>query len=171
MLNDMQCCWLVCCHRSSSRLSIMFDNDEISFSLVETQPNTPPCFWIMEIAASWFLGSVAAQQSVNKRHSYPMSLAVRIVVWTQTSVVTPAKMIFRMPFVLRIRSKFVATKLPFPGLLMTISSGRGAHSGIISHPGSPTTSIRPHGPLLPISAPICLDLQEKSLRCCREPDR
>lgn len=30
---------------------------------VETAPNTPPCFLIIEIAASWFRGSVAAQQS------------------------------------------------------------------------------------------------------------
>lgn len=30
---------------------------------VETAPNTPPCFFIIEIAAAWLRGSVAAQQS------------------------------------------------------------------------------------------------------------
>lgn len=35
----------------------------ISAAEVETAPNTPPCFLIMETAAEWFNGSVAAQQS------------------------------------------------------------------------------------------------------------
>jgi len=35
----------------------------ISAADVDTAPNTPPCFLIIEIAASWFRGSVAAQQS------------------------------------------------------------------------------------------------------------
>lgn len=63
----------------------------MSFEDDETAPNTPPCFWTMLTAAAWLAGSVAAQQSSRSRHSYPMSLATRMVVWTHTSVVTPAK--------------------------------------------------------------------------------
>jgi hypothetical protein len=65
-----------------------------------------------------------------RRHSYPRSLAVLIVVWTQTSVVTPARMMLRIPLFLSMRSRLVATKLPFPGLSITTSVGRGASSGI-----------------------------------------
>lgn len=39
------------------------DRAWINLSEVVTLPKTPPCFLIMEIAASWFFGSVAAQQS------------------------------------------------------------------------------------------------------------
>ena len=39
------------------------------------------------------------------------------------------------------------------------SPSMGASSGMISQPGSPRTSTRPAGPLLPMPAPICSDLQ------------
>ena len=127
----------------------------MSFSDVVVEPNTPPCLLIIEMAAAWFAGSVAAQQSSNSKHSYPISLAFLIVVWTQTSVVTPARIKLEIPLVLKTRSKFVPTKLPFPGLSMTTSVGNGATSGMISHPGSPFTKIRPQGPSDPMAAPIC----------------
>ena len=39
-------------------------------------------------------------------------------------------------------------------LPITTSPGNGASSGMISHPGSPFTRIRPQGPTLPMAAPI-----------------
>lgn len=39
------------------------------------------------------------QHTSRRTHSYPMSLALRMVVWTQTSVVTPVKTRFRTPLV------------------------------------------------------------------------
>src|SRR5207247_4927195 len=44
---------------------------------------------IILIACSWLERSVAPQQSSSSRHSKPRSLASRIVVCTQTSVVMP----------------------------------------------------------------------------------
>src|SRR5262249_12166994 len=55
----------------------------------ETAPNTPPCILIILMAWSWLLLSVAPQQSSSNRHSKPRSLASRMVVCTQTSVVMP----------------------------------------------------------------------------------
>ena len=51
-----------------------------------------------------------------------------MVVWTQTSVVTPAKIMLRIPLLRKIKSRLVPTKLPLPGLSMTISFGKGANS-------------------------------------------
>src|SRR4029077_4660231 len=64
---------------------------------VATAPNTPPCILIIFSAWSWLLLSVAAQQSSTSTHSKPRSLASRIVVWTQTSVVMPVSTMFSMP--------------------------------------------------------------------------
>src|SRR5882762_8592316 len=64
---------------------------------VATAPNTPPCILTILIAAWWFPYSVAPQQSSSRRHSKPRSLASRMVVCTQTSVVIPAKTILVIP--------------------------------------------------------------------------
>ena len=45
-------------------------------------------------------------------------------------------------------------KDPLPGLSITGSHGSGESSGMISHPGSPRTRIRPQGPGSPMPAPI-----------------
>lgn len=62
------------------------DRPSINLSDVVVEPKTPPCFDTMEIAAAWLAGSVAAVQSSNNKHSYPMSFAFRMVVWTHTSM-------------------------------------------------------------------------------------
>ena len=62
----------------------------------------------MEIAARWFAGSVAAVQSVSSRHSKPISLASLMVVWTHTSVVTPARMTLVIFMVRKISSRSAA---------------------------------------------------------------
>src|SRR5687768_12966997 len=86
-------------------------------------PNTPPCIVIIFNAASWLPWSVAAVQSDSARHSKPRSLASRIVVCTQTSVVMPVRTRLTMPRVRRISSRSVAQKEPLPGLSMMVSPG------------------------------------------------
>src|SRR6201981_3773699 len=102
---------------------------------VVTAPNTPPCILIIFSACSWLLLSVAPQQSSISTHSKPRSLASRMVVWTQTSVVMPVRTMFSMPRCRRISSRSVAQNEPLPGLSMTGSPGSGANSGMISQPG------------------------------------
>ena len=113
---------------------------------VATAPNTPPCILTILSAASWLPRSVAPQQSSSSRHSKPRSLASRMVVWTQTSVVMPVSTRLSMPRWRRISSRSVAQNEPLPGLSITGSPGSGASSGMISQPGSPRTRMRPHGP-------------------------
>src|SRR5262249_40572824 len=67
----------------------------------ETAPNPPPCILIILMAARWLPWSVAPQQSSSNRHSKPRSLASRMVVCTQTSVVIPVRTRFTTP---RVRS-------------------------------------------------------------------
>ena len=128
-------------------------------SEVATAPNTPPCILIIFSAWSWLLLSVAAQQSSISTHSKPRSLASRMVVWTQTSVVMPVSTMFSMPRSRSINSRSVAQNEPLPGLSMIGSPGSGARSGMISQPASPRTSTRPHGPGSPIPAPIWRERQ------------
>ena len=60
----------------------------------DTAPNTPPCILIILMAWSWLPLSVAPQQSSSSTHSKPRSLASRMVVCTQTSVVMPVSTMF-----------------------------------------------------------------------------
>src|SRR5205085_8448696 len=113
------------------------DNAPIRSAEFATAPNTPPCILIIFSAWSWLLLSVAAQQSSISTHSKPRSLASRIVVWTQTSVVIPVSTMFSMPRSRSISSRSVAQNEPLPGLSMTGSPGNGAKSGMISQPASP----------------------------------
>ena len=83
---------------------------------VATAPNTPPCMVTMRSAASWLAGSVAPQQSARIRHSKPRSLASRMVVLTQTSVVMPVRIRLVMPRTRSVSSRSVAQKEPLPGL-------------------------------------------------------
>jgi hypothetical protein len=71
-------------------------------------PNTPPCMVTIFSAAWWLPGSVAPVQSVSSRHSYPRSLASRIVVCTHMSVVMPVRMRWVTPRVRSTRSRSVA---------------------------------------------------------------
>src|SRR5579863_3195275 len=140
-----------------------------------TAPNTPPCILIILMACSWLLLSVAAQQSSTSTHSKPRSLASRMVVCTQTSVVMPVKTMFSMPRRRSISSRSVAQNEPLPGLSMIGSPATGARSGMISQPNSPRTRMRPHGPGSPIPAPIWRERQRllagKSARSGRCPSR
>src|SRR5258707_4603349 len=140
-----------------------------------TAPNTPPCISTLLSAARWLPLSVAPVQSSRIRHSKPRSLASRIVVWTQTSVVMPVRMMLSMPRVRSISSRSVAQNEPLPGLSITGSPLAGASSGMISQPGSPRTRIRPHGPGSPMPAPICCERQRllggRSERSGRWPSR
>ena len=90
-------------------------------SHVAVAPNTPCCMWTILIAAAWLPASVAPHPSSSRRHSYPRSLASRMVVWTHTSVVMPPRMIRLIPRERRMRSRSVAQKDPFPGLSTTSS--------------------------------------------------
>src|SRR6185369_16045932 len=85
-----------------------------SFFESATAPNTPPCIVTILSAARWLPRSVAAVQSERTRHSKPRSLASRMVVETQTSVVMPANSRFVMPRVRRISSRSVAQNDPLP---------------------------------------------------------
>eukprot|EP00965_Chrysotila_dentata_P176798 5839163-Pleurochrysis_carterae.AAC.1 len=87
-----------------------------------------------------------------------MSLASRIVVCTQTSVVIPPMIRRFTPHVRSRWSRSVPQKQPLPGLSIMSSVGRGDSSGINSQPGSPRVSTRPCAPREPISAPIEADL-------------
>ena len=91
----------------------------------DTAPNTPPCILIILIACRWLSRSVAPQQSSSSRHSKPRSLASRIVVWTQTSVVMPVSTMLPMPLSRSISSRSVAQNEPLPGLSMIGSPGGG----------------------------------------------
>jgi hypothetical protein len=73
-----------------------------------TAPNTPPCISTISWAAAWFEALVAAVPSLSMRHSSPRSLASRMVVDTQTSVVMPASTRLRMPWVCSTSSRSVA---------------------------------------------------------------
>ena len=84
----------------------------------DTAPNTPPCILTILSAARWLPWSVAPQQSSSSRHSKPRSLASRMVVCTQTSVVMPVSTRLSMPRVRRISSRSVAQNEPLPGLSM-----------------------------------------------------
>jgi hypothetical protein len=46
-------------------------------------------------------------------------------------------------------------KRSLASLSITTLLSAGANSGMFSHPGSPTTKMRPQGPLKPLPAPIC----------------
>src|SRR5882724_7727194 len=95
-----------------------------------TAPNTPPCISTILSAARWLPLSVAPVQSSSTRHSKPRSLASRMVVCTQTSVVMPVSTRLSMPLVRSISSRSVAQNEPFPGLSMITSPGRGERSGM-----------------------------------------
>src|SRR5580693_183267 len=94
------------------------DRAPISAAEVATAPNTPPCILTIFRAWSWLLLSVAAQQSSIRTHSKPRSLASRMVVWTQTSVVMPVRTMFSMPRSRSSSSRSVAQNEPLPGLSM-----------------------------------------------------
>ena len=61
--------------------------------------------------------SVAAQQSSSSRHSKPRSLASRIVVCTQTSVVMPVSTIFSMPLGAQDQFEVGGAERAFAGLV------------------------------------------------------
>src|SRR5262245_52947481 len=147
----------------------------ISAGEVATAPNTPPCILIILIAWSWLPLSVAPQQSSSSRHSKPRSLASRMVVWTQTSVVMPVSTTFSMPRSRSISSRSVAQNEPFPGLSMIGSPAAGARSGMMFQPASPRTRMRPHGPGSPMPAPMRRERQRlfsgRSARSGRWPSR
>ena len=82
-----------------------------------TAPNTPPCILIMCSAAAWLPASVAPQQSDSSRHSKPRSLASRIVVWTQTSVVMPVRMMLPMPSRAQDQFQVGGVEAAFAGLV------------------------------------------------------
>src|SRR5260221_300751 len=115
-------------------------------------PNTPPCIVTILIAARWLPSSVAPQQSSISRHSKPRSLASRIVVCTQTSVVMPVSRMLSMPRWRRISSRSVAQNEPLPGLSMIGSPASGLSSGMMPQPASPRTRMRPRGPGAPMPA-------------------
>ncbi len=154
--------------------TLMADSPRSSSSST-TEPNTPPCIFTILIAARWLPGSVAPQQSSSSRHSKPRSLASRMVVCTQTSVVMPVSTMLRKPRVRSISSRSVAQNEPLPGLSMIGSPAFGASSGMISQPGSPRTRIRPHGPGSPMPALIRRERQRllsgRSARSGRWPSR
>src|SRR5258708_25968268 len=152
-------------------------HDIASITAVElaTAPNTPPCISTIFSAARWLPLSVAPVQSSKIRHSKPRSLASRMVVCTQTSVVMPVSTMLSIPRVRSISSRSVAQNEPLPGLSITRSPAAGARTGMISHPASPRTRIRPHGPGSPMPAPIWRLRQRllggRSLRSGRWPSR
>src|SRR3977135_3818554 len=90
----------------------------ISAPEFEPAPNTPPCILIILMAWSWLLLSVAPQQSSSRTHSKPRSLASRMVVCTQTSVVMPVSTMLSTPRVRSINSRSVAQNETLPGCWM-----------------------------------------------------
>src|SRR5262249_49337524 len=97
----------------------------IRSSVVVTAPNTPPCILIILMAWSSLPLSVAPQQSSTSTHSKPRSLASRMVVWTQTSVVMPVSTMLSMPRTRSSNSRSVAQNEPLPGLSMIGSPAFG----------------------------------------------
>src|SRR5690606_37193369 len=141
------------CHAqpSISRLSSALES--------ATAPKTPPCIFTICNAASWLPLSVAAQQSSSRRHSKPRSLASRMVVWTQTSVVSPQRIRLSMPRVRSTSSRSVAQNEPLPGLSMMTSPSSGCSLGMISQPGSLRTGLGAQGAGSPIPDPMRCERQ------------
>jgi hypothetical protein len=109
------------CHHDSVAPAIA---TKTSFNLA-VDPKMPPSVLIISTAAWWRFCSLAAQQSSMSRQSNPRSFPSRIVVWTQTSVVTPQTNILETPFIRSNDSKSVCAKVPLPGLSITCSPSLG----------------------------------------------
>lgn len=125
-------------------------------STLDTAPNIPPSIFTDSIALMCRDGSLAAVPSSRTTQSNPRSLASRMVVDTQTSLVTPAMTRFLTPLFRRRSSKSVCAKALRPGLSMTGSPGIGYSSSTVSWPGSPRTRRRPRGPGEPMPTPEAL---------------
>ncbi len=123
-------------------------------------PKTPSSTVTMCSAARCASASPEPQASRATRHSKPRSLASRRVQWTQTSVVTPARISARMPWAARMAARSVPQKALFAVLSMMNSPGAGASSGMIWNPGSPRMRKRPSGPGLPIGRLAGLDARQ-----------
>jgi len=124
-------------------------------------PKIPPSILTESQVAAASETSLAAVPSSTRQQSNPLSIASRIVVDTQTSVVTPATIKFLMPLMRRRSSKSVWAKAPRPGLSMMGSPSMGYSSGIMSWPGSPRINRRPRGPSEPMPRPEAL-LRERN---------
>lgn len=131
---------------------------------VDTAPKMPPSSFKLSTVARCKASALAAQHSSTNKQSKPRSLASRIVVLTQTSVVTPTKARFRTPLTLNNNSKSVLAKAPFPGFSITGSPILGYSSGMVSWPGSPRTRRRPRDPSSPMPKPEALLRERKSSR-------
>ena len=77
----------------------------------------------------WLPRSVAAVQSDSSRHSKPRSLASRMVVCTQTSVVMPVSIRLSMPRVRRMQFEVGGVERPLPGLSMIDLAGQRRQFG------------------------------------------
>jgi len=117
---------------------------------VATAPKIPPSISTDSMVESRRPVVAAAVASVTKRQSNPRSFASRMVLDTQTSVVTPTSNRFLIPRIRRTCSKSVWANAPRPGLSIIISSGKGLSSGITSCPTSPRMRNLPSGPLSPM---------------------
>ena len=90
-----------------------------------TAPKMPPSSLTDSRVLKWIAWVAAAVPSSRIRQSKPLSLASRMVVETQTSVVTPQMTKCLMPLLRRMRSKSVWAKAPLPGLSMMGSPSIG----------------------------------------------
>lgn len=127
-------------------------------------PKIPPSALTESKAPTQRASSLATVQSSTSTQSKALSFASRMVLDTQTSVVTPHITRFLMPLMRRSSSKSVCAKAERPGLSMIGSFSRGYNLLTMSWPGSPRTKRRPSGPLSPIPRPEGLSLERARSR-------
>lgn len=137
----------------------MFARTHSKSSSFVVAPKIPPSALTDSRAPIRRDSSLATVQSSTSTQSNALSLASRIVLDTQTSVVTPHKTRFLIPLMRRINSKSVCAKAERPGLSTIGSFSRGYSSLTMSWPGSPRTKRRPKGPLSPMPRPEGLSLE------------
>lgn len=142
----------------------MFGNTHRTSSSLAVAPKMPPSALIESRAPIQRACSLATVQSSTSTQSKALSFASRIVLDTQTSVVTPQITRFVIPLMRKSSSKSVCANAERPGLSITGSFSRGHSSATISWPGSPRTRRRPSAPSSPMPRPEGLSLERACSR-------